>query len=64
MRGGGKINQHIICSNFIFSLPGWSVIIIIIVIITHLALVVFAVHEHVISCTLVPSDGADVFQLV
>lgn len=37
---GGRIKQHIICSNFIFSLLGCSVIIIITVIITHLALVV------------------------
>lgn len=35
-------------------------IIIITVIITHLALVVFVVHELVMSCMLVPSDWADV----
>lgn len=45
--GGGKINQHIICSNFIFSLLGCLMIIIITVIITHLALVVFVVHQHI-----------------
>lgn len=43
-----KINQRIICSNFIFSPLGWPVIIIITVIITHLALIVFVVHQ--LSC--------------
>lgn len=53
---GAGINQHIICSNFISSLLGWLVIIIITVIITHLALVVFVVYEHIFSCMLVPTD--------
>lgn len=43
---GEKIKQHIICSNFIFSLHGWLMTIIVIVIITHLALVLFVVREH------------------
>lgn len=61
---GGRINQHINCSNFIFSLLEWLVIIIITMIITHLALVVFVVHEQAVSCMLVPSDCANVFLLV
>lgn len=42
---GEKIKQHIICWNFIFSLLGWLMTIIIIVITTHLALVLFVVRE-------------------
>lgn len=61
--GGGRINRHIICSNFIFSLLGWLVIIVITVIITHLALVVFVVHERIFSCRVVPSDGVAASQL-
>lgn len=42
----GKMKQHITSVNFIVSLFGWLVIIIITMIITHLALVAFVAHER------------------